>query len=56
MSNLDNNPNKPAKTDPQLTRPSLHTHLDQVLAGDLGPLVEALQAAELADRLGSTAG
>ena len=31
MSNLDNNPTKPAKTDPQLTRPSLHTHLDQVL-------------------------
>jgi len=31
-------------------------NLDQVLAGDLGPLVEALQAAELAERLGSTAG
>jgi peptide chain release factor 1 len=31
-------------------------NLDQVLAGDLGPLVEALQAAELAERLGTTAG
>ena len=41
MSNLDNNPNKPAKTDPQLTRPSLHTHLDQVLAAtpDDGPVI-----------------
>ena len=41
MSNLDKNPNKPAKTDPQLTRPSLHTHLDQVLAAtpDDGPVI-----------------
>ena len=29
-------------------------NLDAVLGGDLGPLVEALQAADLADRLGAT--
>ena len=29
-------------------------NLDRVLAGELGPIVEALQAADLAERLGST--